>query len=609
MKYVARNEFGYYKFYRKIPNSQKQFIFSLKTKNAKLAKKIVSSFLIKSTQYFIYLQNLSKEEIVNRLEEIQAILENYRDEALKEYTELEMKRHAHFTYEKRDGAHPESLKHWIAELQEHIVSNRTQKQTQELIRQILKRSTMPLKTFYQSITDQNEKVRFMQLLIKSEVHILKTDYERAKEYFDLDYHLEKNNTKNIQDIVIKAINEKIETVSISDYQNDKSVIDKAKYKTKNKSSILEEYMGTFSVMKKADKDKVIFPIQTLLQSSDSEFLIDYDEDDYDLFMFSLAYTPSRITILKKIFESQKYNRDFISIARDFANDTLNPEGYEIEFQTKKTLEEKLAAVKAFLKFCVNPKRNYLDINILETDDPDLKHKYTNIYFDDIAKESQTRTPFRQEELESMFEKMIENNFFKSKNIAHFYIPMVGLLSGMRLEEICKLKIEDIVIEDKIYCFSVTPPAKTKSSIRKVPIHSYLINELNILDYVKSRTGKDYLFDLKRVEVKGKLKHSHEYGQEFGIFRENFVSEKRRDEDLVSFHSFRHTFSTRLNAGRVQDNNISRLLGHIVKKTNETGRYVQPEYKTMKEDIELMNLRDLKFQLKRLSINFKKSVKF
>jgi ABC-type Zn uptake system ZnuABC Zn-binding protein ZnuA len=93
MKYVARNEFGYYKFYRKIPNSQKQFIFSLKTKNAKLAKKIVSSFLIKSTQYFLYLQNLSKEDVMTRLEEIQKMLEAYREEALKEYSELERVEH------------------------------------------------------------------------------------------------------------------------------------------------------------------------------------------------------------------------------------------------------------------------------------------------------------------------------------------------------------------------------------------------------------------------------------------------------------------------------------------------------------------------------------
>lgn len=541
-----------------------------------------------------------------RFEEINTILENYKEEALKEYTELETKRHTHFTYENRDGSSPESIVHWIKELQEHVDSRRTQKQTQELVRQILKRSTMPLKTFYQSIIDNDEKTAFMQILIKTEAFILKTDYERAKEYFDLGYHMEQDKTKHLENIIKKAIDEKIEMVSSADYQNDKSVIDKEKYRTKNKRMILEEYLGTISIMKKTEKDKVIFPIQTLLQSSDSEFLIDYDEDDYDLFMFSLAYTPSRITILKRIFESEKYNGDLVSIARDFANDLLDPKGYEVDFQTKKTLEEKLGAVKAFLKFCTNPKRNYLDTNILETDDPDLKHKYTNMYFDDIAKESLTRTPFRQEELVNMFEKMIDNNFYKSKNIANFYIPMIGLFSGMRIEEICKLKTEDIVIEDKIYCFSVTPPAKTKSSIRKIPIHSYLIDGLDFLQYVKSRANCEYLFDLKRVETKGKIKHSHEYGQDFGAFKMDIISEKRIEEDLVSFHSFRHSFATRLNAGRVSDNNISKLMGHIVKKTNETGRYNHPEYSMLKEDVELMNIKDLKLQLKSLSVKFKRS---
>lgn len=303
MKYVIKNSFGYYKFCRKIPHSQKQFVFSLKTKNAKLAKKIVSSFLIQSTPYYLYLQNLSKEEIVIRFEEISDVLEAYKEEALKENTELEMKRHAHFIHEKRDGAHPESVKHWIGELQEHIVSNRTQRQMKELVKQILKRTTMPLKTFYQNISDNEEKTIFMQLLIKTEASILKTDYTRAKEYFDLDYHMEQDSNKKIHNIVKQAIDEKIDMVSSADYQNERSVVDKAKYKAKNKNMILEEYLDTFSVKKRTDLDKVVFPIQTLLQSSDSEFLIDYDEDDYDLFMFSLAYTPSRITILKKIFES------------------------------------------------------------------------------------------------------------------------------------------------------------------------------------------------------------------------------------------------------------------------------------------------------------------
>lgn len=249
------------------------------------------------------------------------------------------------------------------------------------------------------------------------------------------------------------------------------------------------------------------------------------------------------------------------------------------------------------------------MNILETDDPDIKHKYTSVYFDLIAKESIPRTIFNQEELVKMFEKMIDNNFYKSNNIANFYIPMLALFSGMRIEEICKMKTQDIVKEDGVHCFSITPPVKTKSSIRKVPIHSYLIDDLDFLKYVRSRENKEYLFDLKRCVVKGKMKHSHEYGQDFGAFKADFVSEKRVKEDLISFHSFRHSFSTRLNASRVSDNNISKLLGHILKKSNETGRYNHPDYPMLKEDVELMNLKDLKLPLKSLSVRFKKLVAF
>lgn len=605
MKYVFQNSLGYYKFCRKIPNSQKQFVFSLKTKNAKLAKKIVSSFLIKSTSYFLYLENLTKEDVVVRFDEIRLILEQYKEEALKEYSTLERARHAHLTFEKRDGSHPESAEHWIAEFREHIVANRTLKQTQELVRQILKRTTMPLKSFYQSIKDDEEKMVFMQMLIKTESDLLKIDYERAKEYFDLGHHMETKKHQEIVKIVKKAVDEKIDTVAIQDFTNDKSVVDKAQYKSKNKNAVFEEYMSTQKMKSKADSDKVVFAIKTLLQSSEAEFLIDYTEEDYELFMFSLAYTPSRISILKNIFESPQYNGNFVAIARDFENGSLTSKQYNLELQSYKTLEEKLSAVKSFLAFCVGPKRKYLDYNILDTKDPDLEYKFTAIYFEDIAKESLSRTPYKTDEIEKMFEVMEKNDFFKHTNLAYFYIPMIGLFSGMRLEEICKLKTKDIITEQRIPCFDITPPAKTKSSIRKVPIHSYLLKDLNFMDYVKSRENEEYLFDLKRKVVKGKVKHSHEFGQEYSKFRENFVSETRIKEDLVSFHSFRHTFATRLNSGKVQQDEISKLLGHLVKSVNETPRYIHGDIPERKENVELLYLKDLKVALKKMSAKFQK----
>ena len=130
MKYVFKNEYGYYKFCRKIPNSNKQFNFSTGTKRLDRAKKIVNAFLIKSHTYFLHLQNLSKEEIVTRFDEIYQLLEDYKEQALKEYSPFEKSRQAHFTYDGKDGSHQDAAKFWAQELQEYVVGRKTIKQTQ-----------------------------------------------------------------------------------------------------------------------------------------------------------------------------------------------------------------------------------------------------------------------------------------------------------------------------------------------------------------------------------------------------------------------------------------------------------------------------------------------
>jgi hypothetical protein len=253
MKYVFKNEYGYYKFCRKIPNSNKQFNFSTGTKRLDRAKKIVNAFLIKSHTYFLHLQNLSKEEIMTRFDEIQQMLEDYKVQALKEYSPFEKSRQAHFIYDGKDGSHQDSAKHWVEELQKHVVGPKTLKQTQELARQILKRSTMPLKTFYQSIKDEEEHNDFLQLLIKAEVELLKADYQRAKEYFDLDYHLEQDKTKQLHEMIANAVKSQIHFISKDDFDDDgdNSDLEKSKYRRMNKSQAMEDYRQTFfSVGKK-----------------------------------------------------------------------------------------------------------------------------------------------------------------------------------------------------------------------------------------------------------------------------------------------------------------------------------------------------------------------
>ncbi len=148
MKYVFRSKLGYYKFARKIPNSNRQFIFTLQTKNLKIAKKIVKAFLLKSADYYKMLQNMSKDEIMIRYDEIHEALEQYRRAASKEYSELEKSRQSHFTYQGVDGSHPDAIKHWLAEMQGYIGGGHSERERIEFGRKILARATTNLKTFF-----------------------------------------------------------------------------------------------------------------------------------------------------------------------------------------------------------------------------------------------------------------------------------------------------------------------------------------------------------------------------------------------------------------------------------------------------------------------------
>ena len=79
-----------------------------------------------------------------------------------------------------------------------------------------------------------------------------------------------------------------------------------------------------------------------------------------------------------------------------------------------------------------------------------------------------------------------------KSGAEFWVPHIGLYNGLRLNEICQLNVEDIVVRDKVWCFNITRETdrgvddkvlKTKSSERVVPIHPELMN-LGFMQYLK-----------------------------------------------------------------------------------------------------------------------------
>jgi integrase len=145
----------------------------------------------------------------------------------------------------------------------------------------------------------------------------------------------------------------------------------------------------------------------------------------------------------------------------------------------------------------------------------------------------------------------------------FWMPLIGLYTGMRIEEICQLYVSDLKKIDGIWCFDINqnkPDKSVKTSERRiVPLHPFLAEELNFVGYVKSLPDqKDRIFpELKRI----KNRYSHHASPWFSDFKQRcgVVAPPRKK----TFHSFRHTVIDHLLQKDIQDRIISMLVGHSI----------------------------------------------
>ena len=173
-----------------------------------------------------------------------------------------------------------------------------------------------------------------------------------------------------------------------------------------------------------------------------------------------------------------------------------------------------------------------------------------------------------------------------RNSAYFWVPLIAAHSGMRLEEIVRLRpMHDVTEKCGIPCFSIQPHPdgwnpKTEAGRRLVPIHSFLI-ELGFLDFVGSRTTEPYLFnDLKSGGPDGK--RGYQFSREFSRAKIKLGVAKK-----TTFHSFRHSARTMLTNTEVElfrDAWIDAVMGHDAEEGQSEG------VQTYTKRIDIENLR-------------------
>ena len=168
---------------------------------------------------------------------------------------------------------------------------------------------------------------------------------------------------------------------------------------------------------------------------------------------------------------------------------------------------------------------------------------------------QERSVYDKEDIQRMFEKLPHDE----KRPERFWIPVIGLYSGMRLDEICQLHTEDIKKIDSVLCFDVNDDGdkklKNQSSKRIVPVHPVL-SKLGFLTFFQQiqKKGQERLWPNLKKRRDG-------YAQDFGKWYQTFNRENITDDPKKVFHSYRHTITNNLKQRGIEESIIAEIVGH------------------------------------------------
>nr|WP_254444190.1 site-specific integrase [Ruegeria arenilitoris] len=169
--------------------------------------------------------------------------------------------------------------------------------------------------------------------------------------------------------------------------------------------------------------------------------------------------------------------------------------------------------------------------------------------------------------------------------ARFWLPLLGLFTGARLNELCQLATDDVREEAGIAYLDITnegegQSVKTNSGKRRIPIHSQLIS-LGFNAFVsRRRTERSHrLFPEMRKDASGY------YSGNFSKFFSRYLERIGVKTAKTSFHSFRHNFEDACRNGEVPSNIMDALQGHA--ERGMAGRYGDGRYRIdlLKENIE------------------------
>jgi integrase len=190
-----------------------------------------------------------------------------------------------------------------------------------------------------------------------------------------------------------------------------------------------------------------------------------------------------------------------------------------------------------------------------------------------------RNPFSREQLSAFFKSPLfmgcqslsrchEYGGKYYKDSAKYWVPLIGFYTGMRLQEILQLYVEDVYQANGLWVLDLNTnhedkKLKTHQSKRVIPIHGDLI-EVGLVEFRNRQEAKESQRLFPDATLSGDGTYSSTFSKWFGRYLNNIGIKTSK----TSFHSFRHNIKDFFRSAGVSDELSEHYLGRLTERSGE-----------------------------------------